>query len=244
MFKALTAVGFTAGLALAGLLGVASPSGAATAPSGSTLTRVTQVAGHGDSGVTGPLWASENYSLTATVTRADATSYDPAAYCGAASTDTGHCYKWTAAETFGNGTFTTLAGQPSPRTGATLGAAVTGPFAGWVRGIVFYASWKSVYASQARVPASRNDGGTKGSGDYTVSRWPALFFGKTATVNVADFGDGQVSTYWFRYDLPFGANPACPSVAYRWTDSVPWNNDGAKVTSGDILAPTAAGNCT
>jgi hypothetical protein len=230
-------------LTLAGLVSAAVPAGAATTP-GQSLTRTTQVVNHGDSGTQGDLWGTEQYALKATVTRADSSQYDPATFCGTASTDTGKCYKWLATETFSNGSFTTTPGAASPRTGAVLGVAATGPFTGWVKGIVFYSSWKGVYARDSRVPASRNDGGTKGSGDYTVSRWPALFFGSAATVNVADFGDGVVSTYWFKYTLPFGSDSQCPNVASQWVDSVPGMNDGAKVTAGDILAPASAGGCT
>lgn len=236
----------TAALTIAALALLATAAGsapAATPPPATSLTLSAQITDHGDSGVKGDLWNSEAYTLTTTVTRADNAQYDPATYCGAAVTDTGHCYKWTATETFSSGTFTTIAGQQSPRTGTILGAAASGQFSGWVHNVVFYSSWKGVYAAQARVPASRNDGGTKGSGDYTVSRWPALFFGTSATVAVADFGDGVVSTYWFGYVLPLGADSQCPAVSSQWTDSVPWTQDGAKVTAGDILVPTQAGNC-
>lgn len=235
----------TAALAAAALTAAALAAGPASAatPPPATLTLAAHITDHGDSGTKGNLWNSENYTLITTVTRVGDAQYDPATYCGTATTDTGHCYKWTATETFTGGTFTTITGQQSPRTGTILGGTASGLFSGWVHGIVFYSSWQGVYAGQARVPGSRNDGGTKGSGDYTVSRWPALFFGPSATVQVADFGDGTVSTYWFHYVLPYGADSQCPAVSSEWTDSVPWTQDGANVTAGDVLVPTQAGNC-
>jgi hypothetical protein len=234
-------------LVLAGL----QAAGAATSVShSSSLTAVTRVTNHGDSGVVGGpcsgtdgsgCWALDKYTLTATVARADDTSYDPAKFCGTASTDTGKCYKWTGTETL-SGSFTTRPGQKSPRTGATLDSAVTGELDGWMHNITFYASWKGVYADQIRVPAQLDDHGTKGSGDSTLSNWVKLFFGTSATVNITSFGNAN-SPYWFAFTVPFRTNPSCPNTAYRWVDSVPWQKDGAAPTAGDILAPIASNNC-
>lgn len=232
---------FSGVLALASFGGTVASSveaSAATIPNQS-LTLSTNVSDHADSGTKGDFWANEKYTFKVTMKRADQTAY-PASDCGAA---TGNCYKWLSTETFSNGSYTTIPGVASPRTGANLGVAITGPFSGWVKGIVVYSSWKGVYANQARVPANLNDGGTKGSGDLTVSTWPRAFFGASAHTTVADFGDGVVSTYRFQYDAPFGSNPQCPHTASQWIDSVPWMNDGAATTAGDILAPTAASGC-
>lgn len=245
--RRLSAVMFAAASAAVLVTSAAGSAGAST-----SLTAVAHVTNHGDSGNGGGTcdgtdgsgcWATENYTLTTSVQRADNKTYDPAANCGTASTDTGKCYKWVGTMTFSNGTFTTRQGAGSPRKGTTMDDAATGPFSGWVHNIVFYSSWKGVYADQIRVPKNHSDLGTKGAGDRSIPNWVKLFFGSQASVNVADFGDGTVSTYSFTYNLPFGADTSCPRVASRWVDAVPATNDGSAVTAGDILAPDQADGC-